>query len=126
MSYWIGQVGREGFAFILTSPIKIEQGLPDLWRHHLSPSGHTYSLDFCIGNRKYLGKGFAAPTLQAFMSYFKQHVDTQADKFFIDPDADNSRACHVYAKAGFESVGFYELPHGFFAGQESELMVAGV
>ena len=46
-----------------------------------------------------------------------------ADTFFIDPDENNPRAKHVYAKAGFEHVGDYSPHEGAFIGSTSLLMV---
>ncbi len=52
----------------------------------MSQTGRTISLDFDIGNKKYLGCGLGAPTLSAFVTFYKNEVDNRADTFFIDPD----------------------------------------
>lgn len=125
-SYWIGFVEKNAFCLIMTSLLQPLDDLPTLWIDHLADSGHTYSLDFCIGNIDYLGKRKAAPTLQAFMRFFQQTVDPHAVRFLIDPDAENTRAIKAYASAGFSPVGDFEMPKGYFAGQKTLLMTHDV
>lgn len=124
-TYWIGLVNEEPFCFFLTSEIKPDEVCPEIWREYISKTGHTYSIDFGIGNKAYLGKGLAAPALKAFTDYFRQHVDRKADTFFIDPDSNNPRARHVYAKAGFTFVGEFkgEKKYWDFSGEKTFLMV---
>ena len=121
--YWVGLYDPEPFCLVMTSRLSPEEDLPELWQRHLSNCGNTSSIDFCIGNRRYLGKGLAAPTLNAFIHFFRTHVDPQTDTFLIDPDAGNAKAKHVYAKAGFIPVGSYRMESGVFMGQETELMI---
>jgi len=92
----------------------------------MSQVGHTISLDFGIGNKKYLGCGFGAPTLSAFVTFYKDEVDNKADTFFIDPDENNPRAIRVYNKAGFNKAGQYEVTEGCFIWHGSDLMVKKV
>lgn len=92
-------------------------------RHHLSKNGHTITIDFGIGNIVFLGKGLAAPTLQAFTEFYKREIDPKADTFFIDPVENNPRAFHVYEKAGFQMVAYYVMKGGAFEGQKAFLMV---
>lgn len=119
-TYWIGAMDEVPYAFLLTSHYSLDQELPDLHKGHITE--HTYSLDFCIGNKDFLGKGYGAPTLQAFMLFFKEKIDNKVDTFLIDPDALNPRAIHVYQKAGFSEVGSFEMGEGVFAGQKTILM----
>jgi len=51
----------------------------------MSQVGHTISLDFGIGNKKYLGCGLGAPTLSAFVTFYKDEVDNKADTFLLIP-----------------------------------------
>ena len=85
--------------------------------------GHTYFIDFGIGNKEYLGKGLAAITLDGFVKFYKKEVDPLADTFFIDPDLSNPKAKHVYEKAGFVLKGNFEMISGFFKGNPSHLLV---
>lgn len=121
--YWIGYYNKEPYSFFLTSEVLFDQDCPDLWKNHMSKIGKTFTIDFCIGNKEFLGKGLAAPTLIAFMEFFKLNIDSQVGMFFIDPDENNPRAQHVYAKAGFDFVGDFTMEKGVFEGQKSRLMV---
>lgn len=122
--YWIGCVNGEPHAFLLTS--EVLAGQPDLkeeWRPHLSVTGKTFTIDFMIGNEKFLGKGLAAPTLEAFTQFMHNTIDKCIDTFIIDPDINNPKAAHVYGKAGFVTIGQFVVQHGFFEGHTSLLMV---
>ena len=102
--YWIASFKHEPFALLMTiqetqqSPIGLEK------RSQLSKTGNTYSLDYMIGNPRFLGKGYGAQTLSVFIDYFRATSDSTADTFLVDPASDNPRAKHVYIKAGFEYV----------------------
>lgn len=124
--YWIGSIEGELYCFLLSDILQKDQELSDVHREHMSKSGHTIGLDFGIGNTKFLGRGLAAQTLEAFMSFYCEFVDPLVDTFFIDPDPNNPRAVRVYSKAGFEKVGTYEANAGAFIGQASDLMVKRV
>lgn len=89
----------------------------------MSEAGHTIGLDFGIGNINYVGKGLAAPTLEAFVNFYHHEIDPLADTFLIDPDMNNPRAQHAYGKAGFDQVGEYNVQAGAFKGSVSWLMV---
>jgi len=121
-SYWIGALNDELFCMIMTSEISYDD-CPQIWKDNLLPDKKTCSLDFCIGNKDYLGKGFAAITLEKFTEYFRSDVDSSVFSFFIDPNKNNPRARHVYEKAGFKIVGEFVAEDGFFAGQVCDLMV---
>jgi RimJ/RimL family protein N-acetyltransferase len=123
-TYWIGLLDNVPYALLMTSEaLDTQADLPPLWLQHLSQTGRTYTIDFCIGNEKYLGTGLAAPTLEAFTQFFQNNIDRSASTFFIDPDEHNPRAKHVYAKAGFKSVGEFFMEKGVFQGQKTYLMV---
>lgn len=123
-TYWVGKQAGVPYAFLLTTEAKIEQtDLPSSWREHLSTTGKTYTIDFCIGNVDYFGKGLAAPTLEAFCQFIHQQVETAVDTFIIDPDINNPRAKHVYAKAGFKEMGTFIAETEAFKGHTSVLMI---
>jgi RimJ/RimL family protein N-acetyltransferase len=121
--YWIGLINDIPYSFILSDVFKEAEDLSDIHKKHMSKSGNTIGIDFSIGNKKYLGQGLAVPTLDAFIRFYKSMVDIGADTFFIDPDENNPRAKHVYAKAGFLAVGEFEVKEGPFKGQINCLMV---
>lgn len=121
--YFVGLIDEEPFAFLLADFLSASEDLPSCQKTYLSKSGHTISLDFGIGNRDFIGKGLAAPTLEAFVRYYCTDIDNQADTFFIDPDEHNPRARHVYEKAGFEYVSDYHPTEGAFIGSTAQLMV---
>lgn len=121
-SYWVGSSNGELFCMIMTSEIDYDD-CPQVWRDNLLPDKKSCSLDFCIGNKNYLGKGFAAITLEKFTEYFRSDIDSGIFSFFIDPNKNNPRARHVYKKAGFKIVGEFVAESGFFAGQRHDLMV---
>lgn len=122
-TYWIGSINNEPFSLILTAGVYLYEVSEPLWKEHVSKTGKTYSINFGIGNKKFLGQGLAAATLKKFTVFFQDQIDQLADTFFIDPNANNPRAKHVYEKAGFKSVGDYTTKKGPFAGQQTCLMV---
>lgn len=122
--YWVGYRKNQPFCFLLSDELSADQeDLTELHRAHLSKGGKTISLDFGIGNRDFLGKGLAAPTLTAFTKFYQGDIDPKADTFFIDPDENNPRAQHVYEKAGFKVIGKAVPQKGYFIGSESFIMV---
>jgi RimJ/RimL family protein N-acetyltransferase len=122
--YWLGYIEDQPFSFILSDPILASQAdTTDLQKKHLSKTGRTIILDFCIGCKEFIGKGLAAPILKAFMTFYHAEIDPTTDTFFIDPNENNPRAVHVYKKAGFEVVGSYISANGFFVGNQTSLMV---
>lgn len=102
--YWVGLIGDKPFCLIMASQILPTSELPSIWKEYISKTGKTFSIDFMIGNEKYLGKGLGAPTLKAFMNYFQKDIEPETDVFMIDPAAHNLKAIHVYERAGFKKV----------------------
>lgn len=123
VSYWIGSINTNPCCFILTSPLTPDDICPQILADHRSTTGMTYCIDFGIGNKAFLGKGYASGALREFINFFRNSIDPTADTFFIDPDDNNPRAQHVYAKAGFKTVGDYIMDRGVFEGQKTCLMV---
>ncbi len=122
--YWIAFIDDVPFAMIMSIQEFAGFKRPKIKDEHLSKSGNTYSLDFMIGSSVHLGKGLGAKTLSQFVDFFRSDVDPQADTFFIDPEADNPRAKHVYEKAGFEYVGDFVMQgDGVFQGRLTHFLV---
>lgn len=106
--YWIGLINDEPYCLLMTSQILPTQSdLPEVWKAHLSKTGRTFSIDFMIGNKKYLGHGLGGPTLEAFTKFIPETVDQSIDTFFIDPAESNPRAKCVYEKGGFHTAGSF-------------------
>src|ERR1700722_1333994 len=81
-TYWIGYDKDIPFAFLITSP----------------EGNDATTLDLFICDLNYLGKGIAVPMIREFLiSRFPN-----MKRVLIDPEAANTRAIHVYQKAGFK------------------------
>ncbi|WP_316355147.1 GNAT family N-acetyltransferase [Candidatus Trichorickettsia mobilis] len=99
--YWIAACDGHPFAMLMTIQETAEDHKGGIKLNHLSKTGHTYGIDYMIGDKNYFGKGYGAKTLSKFLDFFRRDFDTSADTFIIDPSSDNARAKHVYMKAGF-------------------------
>lgn len=102
--YWIAKTNDHPFAMLMTIQETADDPIDDIKLKHLSSTGNTYDIDFMIGDKNYVGKGYATITLIDFLNYFITELDGNADTFLIDPAVDNPRAKHVYMKAGFEYI----------------------
>lgn len=119
--YWIGSLGGIPYCLIITSDAKeMEPSAPgsdNRFLPWLEADGLNWTIDFMIGEEVYLGKGLSFLSLEAF---------TQSQKnisaFFIDPEVNNAKARHVYAKAGFLKVANFTPQIGSFSGLEHVLM----
>lgn len=122
--YWIGLTIEKPYSLIMTIQEKPGENRPQIKHDHLSKTGTTYSIDFMIGEKTYLGKGLGAQTLESFISFFQKNIDADADTFFIDPDLTNPRAKHVYEKAGFDYIGDFIMDDdSVFAGHKTHFLV---
>lgn len=95
-TYWIGYDDKTPFAFLITSP----------------EGEDAITLDLFICDLNYLGKGLAVPMIHQFLKTHFSHVR----RVLIDPEQTNSRAIHVYQKAGFKIIGefiasWHPVPH---------------
>ncbi len=88
--HWIGYEGEVPFSYLLTSP-EGEDGI---------------TLDLFICDPSFLGKGLSVQMIREFLS--AHFADKK--KVFIDPEASNARAIHVYKKAGFRIIGEFIAP----------------
>ncbi|MDR0329823.1 MAG: GNAT family N-acetyltransferase, partial [Rickettsia sp.] len=66
-TYWIGCIYNEPYCLVMTLQEKQEYSIPLLKKAYLSKHGHTYSMDYTIGNIAYFGKGLGAKTLEVVM-----------------------------------------------------------
>ena len=104
-TYWIASMGGTPYAMIMTIQETFDDNIGEFKRAYLSKTGNSYGLDYMIGNTDFLGKGYGAQTLELFINFFHNIIDTQADTFLIDPTSDNYRAQRVYIKAEFDYMG---------------------
>ena len=58
-------------------------------------------VDLSIGREEDLSRGIGTAALTAFVAQLRARGH---QRIFIDPDADNGRACRAYEKAGFRPV----------------------
>lgn len=122
--YWIATEHGHPFSMLMTIQETPEDHIDDIKLMHLSKTGHSYGIDYMIGDQKYFGKGYGAKTLIEFIDFFRKEVDPSADTFLIDPASDNPRAKHVYMKAGFEHIGDFIMSGEVSgAGKEHHLLV---
>ncbi len=94
--YWIAYDQNVPFAFLITS----EDG------------NDAITLDVFICDRAYLGKGLSVQLIHEFLLSQFPHKK----RVMIDPEASNTRAIHVYQKAGFKITGefiasWHPVPH---------------
>ncbi len=125
-SYWIGLIDNEPYCLIMTAEttakVISDNQLAKIWDGKLSKTGKAIGIDFLIGNEEHLGKGLAALSLETFIDFYQAKIDNQVDVIIISPDKKNSKAKHVYTKAGFIIAGEFTVPNGEFIGRSNYLM----
>lgn len=110
--HWIAYDTETPFAYLITS--RIDKSSPDdsELAKYCQKEGEAITLDLFICNLDYLGKGIAVQMIQEFLISKFSHVS----EVLIDPEKENSRAVHVYEKAGFKIVAefiaeWHPVPH---------------
>lgn len=77
-------------------------------RHELAkfhPKGkQTQGIDFFIGDKESVGKGFSIGILEAYAAFLKEGRPLLQALLF-DPSENNPRAIHIYVKFGAKPVG---------------------
>ena len=94
---WLAYDEKTPFAFLMTSEVGSDD---EPFSKFCGPSTKAITLDLLIGDRAYLGRGLAHVMIGQFLQQ-KFHDKTDV---FIDPSIKNTRAIHVYEKAGFEKL----------------------
>jgi len=99
---WISYCDGDPFGYLMTSIVKeSEANDPNSplakW---IELGKKMITLDLLIGEEKYLGKGLAPQMIKEFL--LDKFPDTSI--VFIDPEQANTKAIHVYEKAGFEKL----------------------
>jgi len=110
--HWLAFHDEIPFGFLMTSPITGPYDPSDDYNKWYIEGKRTLTLDLLIGEKAFLGKSLAHIMIQQFI----QDRYADADFFIIDPEASNTKAIHVYEKAGFKKVGalcpaFNPKPH---------------
>jgi aminoglycoside 6'-N-acetyltransferase len=118
-NYWIGQEDRVPFCLLITTDAATDT--PEHLAPFLSETGETWTLDVLIGPPEYIGRGIAADLLQSFLCHI-QNLNRVLRTVLIDPEANNSRAIHVYEKAGFQKVSEFSPLEGRYQGLPHILM----
>ena len=93
---WIASIEGVPFAYVQDGPP--EQAEEPYYAD--PPEGHR-AVDVLIGPPSHLGRGLAAPMLQAFAAHA---AGRGIAGLLIDPDAANGPAVRAYRRAGFEEV----------------------
>lgn len=102
--HWVGYDGDKPFVYLLTSNI-LKKSDND-YAPYCELEGFAITLDMFIVDPAYIGKGLAATVIKEFL--LSQFADVS--EVFIDPEKSNTRAAHVYQKAGFRVVGDFIAP----------------
>lgn len=105
--HWVAFYDGKPFGFLMTSVIEGPKDEKDPYNKWFSEDYETITLDLLIGDEKYLGKGFAAPMIKAFINGKFPGVG----KVLIDPEVSNEKAIHVYEKAGFIKIEKFPQMH---------------
>ena len=108
--HWVGYDKNKPIVYLLTS--NIIKNSDDEYAPFCEEEGHAITLDIFIVDKDYLGKGYARTIIQEFI--LNQFADVT--EVFIDPEKSNTRAAHVYQKAGFKIIGefiasWHPVPH---------------
>lgn len=98
--HWIAYINDEPFGFLMTSLVEGPYDLNHPTNKWYEEGKKTITLDLLIGAKEYLGKGLAHKMIQEFLANKFAHVN----KVLIDPSSANTRAIHVYEKAGFKKI----------------------
>jgi RimJ/RimL family protein N-acetyltransferase len=102
--HWIGYDNDKPFVYLLTS--NVLKNSDDEYAKHCELDGPAITLDIFISDKDYVGKGLATQIIREFL--LSKHSDVA--EVLIDPEKSNTRAVHVYQKAGFTIVGEHIAP----------------
>lgn len=81
---------------------------PDIIGRYYEAAAADQGIHLLIGPPEYIGKGLAAPLLQAMMRFQYQHAETE--KLVAEPDIRNAKMIHIFHKCGFRFHKEVELP----------------
>lgn len=119
--YWIGLFENTPFCLFITSDASENEpnapGSENYLLSYINSNDKNWTIDFMIGEEKFLNKGLSYLALQKFTD---DHKEVTA--FLIDPKSSNTKAINVYEKAGFSKIATFIPKKGYFAGIEHVLM----
>ena len=58
--YWIASCDNQTFAMLMTIQETVDDDIDEIKLKYLSKTGHTYGIDYMIGNKNYFGKGYGS------------------------------------------------------------------
>ncbi len=101
-THWVAYDKDIPFAYLLTSELEQSAEHPE----------RAITLDLFICRLDYMGKGLSVQIIDEFLICHFSHVT----EVLIDPEVSNTRAVHVYKKAGFKIVdefiaSWHPVPH---------------
>lgn len=105
--HWIAYIGNQPFGFLMTSTVEGPYDSNDPVDKWYEEGKKTITLDLLIGAEGCLGKGLGHRMIQEFLIAKFSDVD----KVLIDPSVSNTRAVHVYEKAGFRKIEQFPQQH---------------
>lgn len=79
----------------------------ELWEGYTALGG-TYSIDYMIGESRYIGKGFGKKIVLALIEKIRKHDD--AKRIVVQPEPENKASCGVLLSCGF----IYDMGKGIY------------
>jgi acetyl CoA:N6-hydroxylysine acetyl transferase len=73
-----------------------------------NPQPKDQGIHLLIGEKAFLGKGYALPLLRTMVHF--QLLEAGTEKVIAEPDIQNHKMIHIFEKCGFEKVKPIELP----------------
>ncbi|WP_264187660.1 GNAT family N-acetyltransferase [Halobacillus litoralis] len=80
----------------------------DVLENSYSPKAYDQGIHLLIGEKDYLGSGFALPLLRAMVRF--QLEQDATTKVVAEPDIRNEKMIHIFEKCGFTPITPIQLP----------------
>lgn len=111
--FWVSFCDGIPFGLLMTSKLSEEEASDNgSYFSKWAKGENMHTLDLLIGDTRFLGKGLSTSMIREFI----EQKLSYADIIFIDPEASNKKAIHVYEKAGFQKLekfiaSWHPVPH---------------